>query len=68
MSCSINARMTIPSSVPATDPIPPLSSVPPITTAAIASSSHPTAIVGSPAGESESITTPASAASNPLIV
>ena len=48
----ITPKMRMPMNVPATNPTPPLRSVPPTTTAAIASSSRPVAAIALPAERS----------------
>ena len=57
-------RSSTPASVPAIEPDPPVSSVPPITTAAIAWSSRPTPIVDWPDEERAATSRPASPASS----
>ncbi len=53
-----------PASVPLSEPAPPVSSVPPMTTAAIASSSRPSPIVGRPDEVCAATSTPARPASS----
>src|SRR5262245_30390144 len=56
-----------PASVPLTEPAPPVSSVPPMTTAAIASSSRPSPTMVTPEAEYAAASAPASPAVRPLI-
>src|SRR4030042_991220 len=48
MMLMINPMISTPTAVPPTEPLPPVRLVPPITTAAMASSSQPWPILGSP--------------------
>jgi hypothetical protein len=62
----ITAMVAAPSTVPIIVPRPPISAVPPSTTAAIASSSKATAALEEPLPSRAAITMPASAAARPV--